>query len=365
MERFTIIAPHLVEKDAWTADLDDLPFAGMRFLVKMLTVPVMHKSCPKPEACIKRKAAADTLLSPQRLHKALKRESTILNSQTRSILSLPTELHHKVFDHLDDLQDVVSLGLANQHFSKLAPEHVHNRIAGEYGRWANEKLVCVGDDIEPGDFPPGLFSRAQLRVINKHFGFEEPESGPMMLTLQHLANSSLTRVCPTENYKVQLIREQFSASPGVTNAMLARLGLPLDIKGWDKYFPRGEPWILRNLTTKELVRAEAIATSQECVQGPVLDFMGFGEAIITRICWSSSGNGIRGAPKISRGVWAGHRFDITTLARHQEETGDGREWTDATDEVAKEVDNIWRSNFGRDWRRTRPRGLEDILVFTW
>jgi hypothetical protein len=347
METFTLMAPHLVEKDEWTADLHGLLFSGMRFLAKMLTVPVMHKSCPE------RKVHLQVGNLPED------------GPQLPSLGGLPTELHHELFNLLDDLKDVVSLGLVNQHFCKLAPEHVHSRIAGKYGRWANEKLVCVGSNIEPGDFPPGLFSQAQLRAINKHFGSEEPEFGPTMLTLQHLVDSSLLPAWPRESIKVQRLREHFCAAPGVTTAMLKRLGLPLDIDGWDKYFPRDEPWILRNLTTKEFVRAEATAMSQGCVQGPVLDLVGFGEAVITRICWSSSGNGIRGAPKICRGVWAGHRFDITTLVTHLEETGGGAGWTDASEEVANEIDKIWRSNFGKDWRRTLPKGPEDILMLTW
>jgi hypothetical protein len=27
------------------------------------------------------------------------------------------------------------------------------------GLWAGEKIVCVGDDIDAGDYPPGLFTK--------------------------------------------------------------------------------------------------------------------------------------------------------------------------------------------------------------
>lgn len=39
---------------------------------------------------------------------------------------------------------------------------------------------------------------------------------------------------------------------------------------------------------------------------------------------------------ISRGVWAGHCFDITTLARHGDEI-QGAEWRDVSKEVASEA----------------------------
>lgn len=54
---------------------------------------------------------------------------------------------------------------------------------------------------------------------------------------------------------------------------------------------------------------------------------------------------------ISRGVWAEHCFDITTLARHTEETKDAG-WSDVSDEVAREIAGIWESEYGADWRET-------------
>jgi hypothetical protein len=54
---------------------------------------------------------------------------------------------------------------------------------------------------------------------------------------------------------------------------------------------------------------------------------------------------------ISRGVWAGHRLDITTLARHRDETNEVG-WSDASDEVAREIAVIWENEYGADWRET-------------
>lgn len=52
---------------------------------------------------------------------------------------------------------------------------------------------------------------------------------------------------------------------------------------------------------------------------------------------------------IWRGVWAGHRLDITTLARHRDETNKVG-WSDVSDEVAREIAAIWESEYGADWR---------------
>ena len=61
---------------------------------------------------------------------------------------------------------------------------------------------------------------------------------------------------------------------------------------------------------------------------------------------------------IHRGVWAGHCFDITTRARHEQDVKE--EWKDASEEVAREIASIWESEYGGDWRRIimgekRPR----------
>jgi hypothetical protein len=103
------------------------------------------------------------------------------------------------------------------------------------------------------------------------------------------------------------------------------------------------------LTTKEFVRSEAIALKPGYIRGPKMLVLGFGEVVLSRICWSSEERpGVNA--DISRGVWAGHRFDITTLARHQAETI-AAEWTDVSDEVAREIEDIWSWQFRADVRR--------------
>lgn len=54
---------------------------------------------------------------------------------------------------------------------------------------------------------------------------------------------------------------------------------------------------------------------------------------------------------ISSGVWAGHCFDITTLARHEDEM-QGAEWRDVSEEVASEIAGILEAEYGRGWHET-------------
>jgi hypothetical protein len=52
---------------------------------------------------------------------------------------------------------------------------------------------------------------------------------------------------------------------------------------------------------------------------------------------------------IHRGVWAGHCFDITTRARHEQDVKE--EWKDISGEIAREIASIWESEYGGDWCR--------------
>lgn len=118
-------------------------------------------------------------------------------------------------------------------------------------------------------------------------------------------------------------------------------------------FPPDQPWILRNLTTKQIAHAEAIAIKPEFIHGPHIEGLGFGHVVLSRISWSSTMQTMHWGSmreQVTNGGWVGHRFDITTVARHLKETNDGSGWTDASDEVAKQVANELARCLGPQWR---------------
>jgi hypothetical protein len=108
--------------------------------------------------------------------------------------------------------------------------------------------------------------------------------------------------------------------------------------------------VLRNLTTREFVRAEAIALRPELVRGPIIGRLGFGEVVLARICWSSDVSDVPGHRALNRGVWAGHRLDIVTAETLRMEEGErGDRWKDISEEVKEEVAEIWKERFGDGW----------------
>jgi hypothetical protein len=53
---------------------------------------------------------------------------------------------------------------------------------------------------------------------------------------------------------------------------------------------------------------------------------------------------------IHRGVWAGHRFDVTTRKQHDESMqGEEGEWKDVSEDVAREIAAIWEIKYGPSW----------------
>jgi hypothetical protein len=120
----------------------------------------------------------------------------------------------------------------------------------------------------------------------------------------------------------------------------------------EQFFPKNKKWVLRNLTTSEFVTADAIALKPDCIEGPQIKGLGFGEVVLSRICWSSNPDSslLCNLP-LHRGAWAGHRLDIVTTEKLQMENGEEGtdKWKDISEEVTKELETIWESEFRKDW----------------
>ncbi|EXV03395.1 hypothetical protein X797_003195 [Metarhizium robertsii] len=80
-----------------------------------------------------------------------------------TFIDLPTELHLQIMCHIHSIDDL--------------------------GRWAGENIVCVGDQIEPGDLPPGVFSQRELNKVYQDLFNTEYKNAPFahMFGQQHLS----------------------------------------------------------------------------------------------------------------------------------------------------------------------------------
>lgn len=187
------MAPHARLAQEYGGKLGEMLFDGSAAaLVKLLTVPVRHKMDLKPapiapraaspgghspvqDNCsevtatlsVKRKADAETSKSPPRPRKKINCGSHTPDSQPATFSGLPTELHQLIFFHIEFIEDVVSLGLVNQHLCDIAREELQTYFCEHFAPWAHEKIDCVGEYVQPNDYPPGLFSDTELEALNE------------------------------------------------------------------------------------------------------------------------------------------------------------------------------------------------------
>jgi hypothetical protein len=257
---------------------------------------------------------------------------------------LPTELHDIVFDNLD-IDDICSLSLTSRYFWTAGWRHIESYYLSLLGPWAGKKIVCVGQDTEANDYPPGLFTKDQEEMLRQT---KDDDGNPM--TLSHYSMEEYVDwVKLPSAYSV--VRHIFNSKEFDRMAHSDRCQVyQFNNLDGSQFYPSDQPWILRNLSTKEFVRSEAVALKPEYINGPNIQFLGFGEVLLTRICWSTSSSiSMVYDGDIHRGTWAGHTFDITTLARHRQDSK-ADDWKDVSEEVVEEITRIWESELGSEWR---------------
>jgi hypothetical protein len=297
--------------------------------------------------------------------------------------SLPTEIHLQIFSHLDAYADVLCLSVLDGYFFRLGRGILRGILSSYLSPWAGQNIICIGNETEAGDYPPGLLTAeedAELAGLGEE-GDGEEIPGPVNLfsitktryrAAEPLANIPFfpsvefhyRSTDPTHEPKgpslATITKSSIDLLPGPERSQASALAC-LTRK---MLFPEDRKWVLRDLTTKEFVSAERVALYPDFVEGPFVKGLGFGEAVLTRICWSSTPKcgiwdsyigfldcetgsdwdiGIGPSWDFHRGVWAGHRFDITTEDQASAEDG----WKDVGWEVVDDIHALWLLNLGR------------------
>ncbi len=294
--------------------------------------------------------------------------SSIISSlnidNTCGLLRLPVELLDLIFQDLD-IKHAFYLGLQSRYLWAITRKHIEIYRASPCGAWAGSGIMCVGDYIKTADCPPNTLTKSEKEELQK--GLDENEIYEDVSDDQGYKEyvASPTNLYDLAGARYQQVKEWHSSLADELIGGAANLGewhrLPksrreLIFEDLDRYklsdfYPEDQPWILRNLTTQEYVRSEAIAVKPEYIHGPHIERLGFGHVVWSRICWSSDNScSMSYTGNIHRGVWAGHRFDITTLDRHKRDSSKQTEWKDISQEIADEIAKIWSSEFGSDWR---------------
>lgn len=236
--------------------------------------------------------------------------------------------------------------MTNRYFWAVGLSHIEEHIVDSLATWAGQKIICVSDKSDPHDFPPNVLSATEAEEVKELNQVYDLNTFSIRHNYKKIGGPPLS-----QRLQRWFLDYEASHYMGSANRAEIMMGLKPEVL---EFYPRNQAWILRNLTTREYVRGEVIALKDEFIHGPQIEVFGFAEVLISRICWSTEPEKIGGRDNITRGKWAGHRFDITPLAWLNEKHG--REgWKDVSNDILREIDLTLGGQIGDDWRDQMAR----------
>ena len=292
--------------------------------------------------------------------------------------SLPIEIHRLIFSFLGDYADMFCLSLVDLYFWRIGRQELKQEILSGLCPLADKALICLGSDSSANslDIPAGLLTADELEELQGGLDSDDDEDSCMWVScgsdrpvsLYELAQERYDysaqapwftyywpniyfhfRTCGRDiTFLSKFAEENLKAFPEPERSQVLALAAPK----LEEFYPKSKKWVLRNLTTREFVTADAIAQKPGFIEGLQIKFLGFGEAVLSKICWSSNPDStLKCELPLHRGAWAGHRLDIVTTEKFQMESGEGGtdKWKDVSDEVTTELGAIWESGYGKDW----------------
>ncbi|KAJ6450942.1 hypothetical protein C8R47DRAFT_1329801 [Mycena vitilis] len=252
-------------------------------------------------------------------------------SNALAFTNLPVDMIHEIYSHIPRFRDVICLSATCQALWEVGRSHIYSLIvsaAARYG-WTGERILCVGDYLDNEDIPDGILTEEEMSEF-------------------------------TNDGDNTLYHYPFSGTRGGYGFAMWEMWMAWGVdkrlkKNWDGYRcltllgalinqsyrapPLASPRILRNLTRKAYVRESALLDLKARYAGTeIARSIGFGSALMTRICSSSNPASLGWDKPIHRGAWAGDRFDIVESSGWHDET-----WLDASDDVLKDVEDLFSS----------------------
>lgn len=193
--------------------------------------------------------------------------------------SLPTEIHEMIIACLESIEDLICLSVTSQYFWGIGYRHIRQYYTSLLGCWAGHNIICVGDYVDAGDYPPNLYSAEEEQELN------QIRVGPNGYCLDSSADSdSSANSQPLTLYYLAIepigtIEEVFDLYQISTRTLYACMRRCRS-KKWtfdfkhpelvmrnSTYFPNNQVWILRNLIAKEFVLPTAVALKPEYIEG--------------------------------------------------------------------------------------------------
>ncbi|MCJ1345649.1 hypothetical protein MMC31_003857, partial [Peltigera leucophlebia] len=292
------------------------------------------------------------------LHRKLSNQDTSPEAaiQCLNLSALPAELIGMIFDELNII-DALCLTVSAQRFWEIGWPYMEKKLMGFMGPWAGHRLVCVGEDpIE--DYPPDMLNKDEKEELAKGLDADEyadDEYGKLHagspIDLSLLVNSS--RYYEAESFvppfRLVQILDKFAIDQmrNMPRQMRSRVFKFSSFRHCSEFFPDDQKWVLRNLTTHEFVRFEALAGNSSQTGRHMKD-LGFEHLILSRTFWSSSPSSAKlfKSRSLHRGIWAGHRLEITLLDRHTKSMRSDVAWKDISEDAVEDMIQLMRDADG-------------------
>lgn len=286
-------------------------------------------------------------------------------------MTLPQDIIQQILDELQDIEDVICLGLTcskmwDSALAEICEWTMHESMTTP--TWARQPIVCVGEALGEDDYPPGLFSQDEIQELKEcpvydekrteRYGNDDEEAWYWAMQIGYFAFEEVSEEVDESILPyVQIDKKLCKLSrDGRLDASFDKVAEQLFF-GLFEYTPEDEPWVLVNLTTRQFVRAEAIALKPEYIHGPWIEKIGFVNVILMRTFWGCTDTSylkhfdLQSRLISRRGKWAGNKFMVVTLSYLEDlKQRSDREWTDVSGEVGAEIDTLWTKRFGSNWR---------------
>lgn len=265
-----------------------------------------------------------------------------------SIHSLPTELLSMIFAHLSEFPDFLVFALTSEKLFRIAERTIHT-VIHHPGPWAGHRLICAGDYLKTEDIPKGILDKYMRRKVKPCA--EEGDwysKGPTLYNYAHqrFPWAEIPRPIDLIDFMDKRRHEYRTLiSSQIMQEIFDWLGYdPKESRRKEKPPQREkERLVLRNFTKKQYVLEDG--------KYPL------GTALLARICYSSSESCISCEAcdewdifdeiELTRGTWAGDRFDVISADDFFLKAGEIAPvgWTDVSEEALEVVKLIYRCGY--------------------
>ncbi|KAJ7510682.1 hypothetical protein B0H11DRAFT_1700958, partial [Mycena galericulata] len=260
-----------------------------------------------------------------------------------------------VLMHLSRLKDVICLGLTCQTLWNIGLQRMEwqvRALADEHS-WVGDRIICVGDYLKGGDVPGGLLTDEEIAELTDPTSETSIPDAPLVpaslyrLKCWYASHEDATLVL--SGFITNILGDlawSTTRRPRLRRAEVVIFSQLCNQYAWKN--ERATEWkVLRNLSRHMYVTDYALVEFKKNTTIAGIAPVWLGHLALIRICWSSDPSAsMADEIDISRGIWAGDRFDIITVDEFIDELQNSPEpvtWTDVSEEVIKEVETIWRS----------------------